>query len=171
MNVKPVTRYIALGAGALAVCAGLALRQSAQMSVVATVDPSLRYVGFAGEALWYVLYYLLWAALAPFIFFLGRRVPFRRESWVWPLAFHAVASVVIAVTAPVSLAVLFGGAVLHRGYPDPGDLLTPFWTRYAAFRAIADTWMRTNRVGSRRSSRCLRLSRYKCSFPPACSVT
>ena len=139
MKVKPTTRHVLIGVAALAVCAVLALRQTAAVSVVATVDPRLREVSPAENVVWFLLYYLLWAALTPFIFFLGRRIPFRRGRWMWPLAFHAVASVVTAVAVPVSLAILFGGLVLHRGYPDPGDLLTPFWTRYAAYRAIADS--------------------------------
>jgi two-component system LytT family sensor kinase len=136
---RPVVRGIALAAGALMVCAILALRQTAQEAVVATVDPRIRDVGFVYDSVWFILYYLLWAALTPFIFFLGRRVSFRRERWVPPLVFHAAASVVFAVVAPVSLAIVFGGVVLHRGYPDLADLLTPFWTRYAAYRAIADS--------------------------------
>jgi len=139
MTLRPVIRSVVLVTGALAVCAVLALRQTAQVSVAETIDPRLRDVGFARDVVWFLLYYLMWAALTPFIFFLGRRIRFRRERWLSPLAFHAAASVVIAVAAPVSLAILFGGLVLRRGYPDPADLLTPFWTRYAAYRAIADT--------------------------------
>jgi two-component system LytT family sensor kinase len=137
---RPVVRGIALAAGALAVCAILALRQTAQEAAAATVDPRLRDVGFAREVVWFILFYLMWAALTPLIFHLGRRIPFRRDQWVWPLAFHAAASVVIAAAAPVSLAIVFGGIVLHRGYPNLADLLTPFWTRYAAYRAIADSF-------------------------------
>jgi len=141
MTLRPAARYVALAAGALAVCAILALRQTAREVVRGMLDPMLRDVGFKGEVAWHLLYYLMWAALTPLIFSLGRRVPFRRESWGLPLAFHAAASVVIAAAAPLALAILFGGLVLGRGYPDMGDLLTPFWTRYAAYRAIADTSM------------------------------
>ncbi len=139
MTLKPVVRSVVLVTGALAACAVLALYLTAQVSVAQTIDPRIRDVGFAADAVWFLLYYLMWAALTPFIFFLGRRIRFRRERWLQPLAFHAPASVVIAVAAPVSLAVLFGGLVLRRGYPDLAELLTPFWTRYAAYRAIADT--------------------------------
>jgi len=139
MTLRPVMRGAVLVTGALAVCAILALRQMAQVTVGETLDPRLRDVGFARDVIWYLLYYLMWAALAPLIFFLERRVPFRPDRWLSPLVLHASASVVIAVAAPISLAILFGGLVLRRGYPDPADLLTPFWTRYAAYRAIADT--------------------------------
>jgi len=139
MTRRSIVRGIAIAAGALVVCAVLALRETAQQMVVATVDPRIRDVGFTFDSVWFILYYLLWAALTPFIFFLGRRVPFQRGRWVLPLAFHAIASIVFAVVAPVSLAIVFGGVVLHRGYPDLADLVTPFWTRYAAYRAIADS--------------------------------
>src|SRR5512135_240300 len=139
MTRRRVIRGIAFAAGALVVCAILALRQTAQEAVVVTVDPRIRDVGFVYDSLWYVLYYLLWAALTPLIFFLGRLVPVRRGGWVLPLAFHVAAGVVFAVIAPVSLAIVFGDLVLHRGHTNLADLLTPFWTRYAAYRAIANS--------------------------------
>lgn len=139
MRFRPPVRHVALVVGALVLCAVLAMRQGGAMIVAETVDPRIRDVGLTGTVRWFVLYYLMWAALAPLVFYLGRRVRFRRGSWILPLGFHAAASLVIAVGAAVGLAVLFGGAVLHRGYPDYADLLTPFWTHYAAYRAIADT--------------------------------
>jgi two-component system LytT family sensor kinase len=139
MTLKPSIRGVVLVTGALVVCGVLALRQTAAVAVAETIDPSLRDVGFTWTVVWFLSYYLMWAALTPFIFFLGRHVRFRRQRWISPLAFHAAASVVFAVAAPVSLAILFGGLVLRRGYPDPADLVTPFWTHYAAYRAIADT--------------------------------
>jgi len=126
--------------GALAVCAALALRNAAVLVIADRLDPRFR-LGFAGEAAWYALYYLMWAALTPLIFFLAQRVRFRRDSWLRPLAFHAGASVVAAAAAPTGLAILFGGLVLRRGWPDLDQLVSPFWTRYAAFRAVADTSM------------------------------
>jgi two-component sensor histidine kinase len=138
MTPRLSTRVAVLVIGALAVCAVLALRNTAMLVISERLDPRFR-LGFAGEAAWYVLYYLMWAALTPIIFFLGRRIRFRRDSWVSPLAFHAGVSVVVAVAAPTGLAILFGGLVLGRGWPEPGELLSPFWTRYAALRAVADT--------------------------------
>jgi two-component sensor histidine kinase len=141
MRLSPATRTVLFAAGAVAVCAALAARETAQWRVVEELDPSLRDVGFRGTVVWYILYYLMWAALTPLVFFLGRHIPFRRERWLSPLASHTAASVVIAVVAPVSLAVLFGGLVLRRGFPTFAHLVSPFWTTYAAYRAIADTSM------------------------------
>jgi two-component system LytT family sensor kinase len=138
MTPRPSIRVAVLVTGALIVCAVLALRNTAVLVIAERLDPRFR-LGFAGEAAWYVLYYLMWAALTPLIFFLGQRVRFRRDSWLSPLALHAGVSVVVAVAAPTGLAILFGGLVLGRGWPHPGELLLPFWTRYAAFHAVADT--------------------------------
>jgi two-component system LytT family sensor kinase len=138
MMSRPSIRAALLVTGALVVCAALALRNTVMAVIAERLDPRFR-LGFAGEAAWYVLYYLMWAALTPLIFFLGKRVRFRRDSWLSPLAFHAGASLVVAVVAPTGLAILFGGLVLGRGWPHPGELLMPFWTRYAALRAVADT--------------------------------
>jgi len=138
MTPRPLIRGAVLVIGALAVCAALALRNTAMLVISERLDPKFR-LNFAGEAVWYAGYYLMWAALTPIIFFLGRRVPFRRDSWLRPLAFHAGASVVVAAVAPTGLAILFGALVLGRGWPHPGELLAPFWTRYAAFRVVADS--------------------------------
>jgi two-component system, LytTR family, sensor kinase len=138
MTLRPSIRAALLVTGALAVCAALALRNTAVLFVAERLDPRFR-VGVEKEAVWYVMYYLMWAALTPLIFFLGQVVRFRRDSWLRPLAFHAGISVVVAAVAPTGLAILFGALVLGRGWPDPRELLLPFWTRYAAFRAVADT--------------------------------
>jgi two-component system LytT family sensor kinase len=139
MKRKPTIRTAVLCAGILAVCAALAARDTAAWRVGGMLDPRLRDVGFAGTSVWFVLYYAMWAVLTPFIFFLARRVRFSRERWLPPLAFHTAASVVVAVAAPVSLAIVFGGLVLGRGYPTFDEVLSPFWTTYAVYRAIADT--------------------------------
>jgi two-component system, LytTR family, sensor kinase len=139
MTRKSALRGVVIAAVAVAVCAVLALRQAAQEAISWTLDPRLRNVDFSRTVLWFLLYYLMWAGLTPVIFFFGRHVRFRRERWVPPLAFHVVASVVLAVVAPVTLAILFGGLVLRYGFPDLAELVTPFWTRLAAYRAVADT--------------------------------
>ena len=139
MKMKPAVRGAAVVTGAVVLCAVLALQRTAQGSLAMALDPRLRDIGFPRTVAWFLSFYLMWAALTPFIFFLGRRVRFRRERWLPPLAFHAVTSVVVAVVAAVSLANLFGGLVLRRGYPDLADFVEPFWTGYAAYRAIADS--------------------------------
>ena len=140
MTARLSIRVSVLVIGALVVCAVLALRNAAVATITDRLDPRFR-VGLAAEAVWQALYYVMWAALTPLIFLLGQRVRFRRDSWISPLAFHAGASVVAAVAAPTGLAILFGALVLGRGWPHPAELVSPFWTRWAAFRAVADTSM------------------------------
>src|SRR5512139_1345398 len=97
MTRKSAIRGVVVAAVAVAVCAVLALRQTAQEAISWTLDPRLRNVDFSRNVLWFLLYYLMWAGLTPVIFFFGRHVRFRREHWIPPLAFHAAASVVLAV--------------------------------------------------------------------------
>jgi two-component system LytT family sensor kinase len=142
MKLRPSRRGILLVAGALLACAVLALRDTASSAVGATLDPRIRELDDIRDyAAWMVLYCMMWAALTPLVFFLADRVRFRPDRWFGPLAFHAGAGLVMATVAPTCLAVLFGGVVLRRGWPHAADLLSPFWTHYAAYRAIADTWL------------------------------
>jgi two-component system, LytTR family, sensor kinase len=120
--------------GAPVVCAVLALRGAA----AGMVDPRLdryRYLGEEGA----VAYYMGWAALTPLIFFLARRVPFRRDGWIRPLLFHFATGVVITAAARVAITNL--GAVYLAGarWADMPNPLMPFWTEYAAYCAVSDT--------------------------------
>ncbi len=139
MTRTRIVRKAAIVVIAVAVCAALALREAVAGALGQGLDRRLVLDALHEELAWIALYYLMWAALTPLVFGLARRVPFRRERWVFPLVFHTAASVVIAVLAPLALSILFGGLVLGRGWPEPAGLLTPFWTRLAAYRAIADT--------------------------------
>ncbi len=122
---------------ALAVCAALALRDVAKDMVQSQINWPL-YLHTIGEEgpIWY---YMGWAALTPFIFALARRVPVRRDHLFAPLAFHLGTSVIITAAARAVLTDL--GAVYLAGVPwaKLPNLLTPFWTNYAAYRAVADT--------------------------------
>ena len=132
---------LAYGAIALAVCVLMALRSAGTELVGRSLARQFTLTKADEQIAWIVLYYLMWAALTPLVFATVRRHPFRRGGWIGPLMFHVPVSVAVSTTAPVLLAILFGGLVIHRGWPEPGDLLTPFWTRFAAVRAITDTLM------------------------------
>jgi two-component sensor histidine kinase len=129
---------------ALAVCAVLALRDAGASAMATRLDPNLILNQFSEALAWTGAYYAMWAALTPFIFFLARKVRIRRDRWLLPLAFHLPVGVALSALAPVGLGILFGSIVLGRGWPAPHDLLTPFWTRLVAVRALTDTsfyWM------------------------------
>jgi len=128
-----------LGAGALVVCAVLALRGAAAEVVTYRLDRRLILNELADSLAWIALYYLMWVALTPFVFFLARRVPLGRKNGFRPFLFHVPVSVVISTAAPLLLAIVFGGLVLQRGWPDLQDLATPFWTDLIIVRAISDT--------------------------------
>jgi two-component system, LytTR family, sensor kinase len=144
MTMGRWTRTAWWAAVALAACALLALRDVAASAVQSGLDPRL-YPSTTGEkAAWEIAYYLMWAALTPLIFAAARRVPFRRRRWLPPLAFHLLTSVVVSASAPVVLGILFGAVVRGYAWPDASELVSPVWTRLAAYRALADTsiyWM------------------------------
>jgi signal transduction histidine kinase len=122
---------------ALAVCAALSLSDVAATVVSWRMDRDVyvHAIGEGGE----IAYWLGWLPLAPLVFFLARRVPFRRDRWAVPLAFHLVTSVIITTAARVALTNL--GAVYLGGarWADMPGLLTPFWAQYALYCAVSDT--------------------------------
>jgi len=122
----------------LAACVALALRDLAAVVVKTRVGPLYEHT--IGEET-IAPYYLGWLLLTPLIFFLARRVPFRRDRWVRPLVFHLVTSVIITAVARVAWtnfgAVYFAG-VSWAKLPNP---LSLYWTQYAAWRAVTDTFV------------------------------
>ncbi len=126
---------------ALAACTTLALRDVAASQVGAWLDPVLYTETTRQQVTWAIAHYLGWAALTPLIFLLARRVPFERGSWVRALTFHIVTSVVITAVASVAMSNLAG--VYIRGYrwSDMPSPFTRFWTQYAAYRAVGDTFI------------------------------
>lgn len=138
MNGLALRRASSWMVAGLVVCLVLALRDLASVGVRLGVDQRLSPGSLGQQIGWEFLYYLMWAALAPFIFALARRVPIHRRRWLRPLAFHLGASVAISASAPLALSYLFGALV--RGYPwsDLPGLIAAFWTRLAAYRALAD---------------------------------
>jgi two-component system LytT family sensor kinase len=140
-GLAPLSRRVATyGVIALLVCAALALRSASGSVVGRRLDPVFIVSG-VDSMLWWAVYYPMWAALTPLIFFLGRRVPFRRGRRLLAAGFHASASVVVAASAPLALSILFGVAVLGFDWPDVHDLLTPVWLRLAGYHAISDSLM------------------------------
>lgn len=132
-------RALQLGALAVAVSTVLAARDAVSDYFGWRVDPSLQLSRFDQEAVWYAVYWLMWAALTPLIFFLSRRVRFRRSAWLGPLAFHGVVAFAVAGIAPVLLGMLFGVLVLGYGWPSSvASLFTPLWLNLAGYRAPAD---------------------------------
>jgi len=133
-------RALAYSAIALAVCVGLALR-SALVGVAARyLHPAFRLTTDSERYAWIVWWYSMWIVLTPLVYFLARRVRFRRRRWLAPLAFHLPASVVVTVSSGLVLDVLFGGFVLHHGWPNGlDDFLTPFWTQMALVYALGQT--------------------------------
>jgi two-component system, LytTR family, sensor kinase len=79
-------------------------------------------------------YYLAWAAVAPGIIWLGRRVPFTRQRWRGPLAIHLL--VPIAGSGPFFVFRLFLNAALGQGFP-PMAVLTAWWPRILSIEALA----------------------------------
>ena len=122
----------------LAACVALALRDLAAVVVKTRVGPL--YDRTIGEET-ILPYYLGWVLLTPLIFFLARRVPFRRDGWVRPLAFHFVTSVIVTAVARVAWtnfgAVYFAGVPWAK-LPNP---LSPYWTQYALWRSVTDTFV------------------------------
>ena len=55
-----------------------------------------------------MLFYLMWAALAPAIFALAGRVPFGRHNWIRPLGFHVAVQHRGLGQRPVALVYAFG---------------------------------------------------------------
>ena len=141
LSGHPTLRRAAVHGGmALAVCAALALRSAAVGVAARSLHPSFRLTDPDLRIVWAVAWYAMWLVLTPLVFFLARRVRIRRERWGLPLAFHAVASVVVTVAGGLALDVLFGGLVLGLGWPDGlRDFLSPFWTQMALVYALGET--------------------------------
>ena len=132
-------RALQLGALAVALCAVLAAREAAAAYFGWRVDPAFLLSRFDQTVAWYAVYWPMWAALTPVIFFLSRRVRFRRSAWLGPLVFHTAAAFIIAGIAPVLLGMSFGRFVLGYGWPSSvASLLRPFWLNLVGFRAMAD---------------------------------
>ncbi len=136
--MSPSRRRLALwAAGAVAVPAALALRGVATYAARARVD----WHAIGEEGPLRLTYYLGWAALTPLIFFLARRVSFRRDRWMPPLVFHLVTSAIITAAWRVAMTLL-GAVYLGRiPWASLPDLLGPFWTRYAVYCIVADTFI------------------------------
>ena len=128
------------GGIALAVCLALALRSTAVGVASQSLHPNLRLTVPGQRVAWVVVWYSMWLVVTPFIFYLARRIRIRRERWIGPLAFHAVASVVVTVVGGLTLDVLFGSLVLGFGWPHGfGEFLKPFWTQMALVYALGET--------------------------------
>jgi two-component system, LytTR family, sensor kinase len=127
------------GAVALTVCAALSLRSAAVWSVVMHLHPNAFLSTHNEQLAWIAAWYAMWAALTPLIFYLARTVRFQRGRWLVPLLFHLPASIIVTVSAGVTLGILFGALVLDRGWPEPRDLLSRFWSQMALVRALGDT--------------------------------
>jgi two-component system, LytTR family, sensor kinase len=124
---------------AVAACAALSLREVVAFTIERQFDPRLPPSSMLQWAAWSISFYLMWAALAPGIFALSRRVPFRKGRWLGPLAFHLVTSVILSACAPVALGYAFGAVLRGFDLSTLPPLLTPYWTRFALFSMVADT--------------------------------
>jgi two-component system, LytTR family, sensor kinase len=130
-------------AAATGICLALALRDTAVYAIDLGTDPRMG-LRLAEEAPWFVIYYAMWAALAPAIFASATRVPVTRQRWAAPVAFHVAASVAVSATVPTLVYLLF--CAVWRGEPLSALLgpALPFWAAAAAARAIIDPityWM------------------------------
>ena len=54
-------------------------------------------VTLQGQLAWEVVYWIMWACLAPVIFWIARRVPIEREHWIRNVILNVLAGVVLAV--------------------------------------------------------------------------
>ena len=54
-------------------------------------------VTLPGQLAWEVVYWIMWACLAPVIFWIARRVPIEREHWIRNVIINVLAGVVLAV--------------------------------------------------------------------------
>jgi two-component system LytT family sensor kinase len=127
-------------AAALLICVALAFRSAATWSAALYLHPKFVLTGFDQRLAWIIAWYSMLLVLTPLVFYLARRVRFRRGHWLAPLGFHLPASVVVTVAAGVMLDVLFGGLVLGHGWPEGlRDFATPFWTQMALVYALGDT--------------------------------
>ncbi len=75
--------------------------------------------------LWHFRYYFAWALVAPGVLWLARKVPFRRDRWLLPLAFHLAVPIVGTLPFWAFRLVLY--VALGAGLPSLDALKTMRW--------------------------------------------